>query len=78
MAVKVQIGGIDMNGYGGRDPHPEPEDSGQVATLLAFQPDQEDTDIFTVRMADGRVLDLVAHEIESLEVDHTSAEEECL
>jgi hypothetical protein len=78
MAVKVRIGSIDMDGYWGRSPHPEKEDSGTTATLLSFQPDQEDTDIFTVRMEDGRIIELVLHEVESLELDYSNGADQNL
>jgi hypothetical protein len=68
----VKIGRVDMDGYWGRENHPEKTDSGQTAELMSvelqrFNPEPvDDADFVKVRMADGRVVDLVETEIESI------------
>ncbi len=43
--LKVEIGTIDMDGYCGRDNHPEASDGGQIAEVVSVETIEEDDDL---------------------------------
>lgn len=72
LVLVARVGQVDMHGYNGRELHPEASDSGQVGrvmrvTVQEFEVDPvDDADVYRVMLTDGRVVDLVEHEIAEL------------
>ena len=70
--MKIMIDRIDMNGYWGREHHPEPSDEGKVGTVIGWEC-IDDEDVFTVAV-DGegahsapRILEIMGHEVKAIE-----------
>ncbi len=76
LALSVKIGTIDTEAFCGRDFHPLESDSGAVAEVVSLDlqrfkvEPREDVDVVRVRMADGRIVDLVEFEVESITGGH--------
>jgi len=73
LKIVVKIGKIDNDGYFGRDNlHPKEEDSWKEAELIGIELQREnplpinDVDFVRVRMKDGRIVELVEHEIQAI------------
>ena len=80
MKIEVKIGTVDMEGFCGRDLHPEPTDSGKTGELIKMETitDEQWWDgepensndftfqLFTVKMDDGRLVEFVEFEVESI------------
>lgn len=65
MKIKIKIGTVDMDGYCGRDLHPEREDAGSIGDLEKMERIYGEN-LYTVRLEDGRRVELVDHEIEAV------------
>ena len=74
--IVVTIGCVDMDAFQGREFHPEPEDLGKqgyVIEVYQFEDDPCDCDCeegmacYTLQMEDGRVLEVISHEVAKVE-----------
>lgn len=81
--ILVKIGTVDMDGFCGRELHPEETDSGKTGRLVEmktfdnefaeefceeFDENQETFMMFTLVLDDGRIREFVEFEIESIEM----------
>lgn len=74
MAINLRIRSVDMNGFLGRENHPEPEMKGEVVRLVGvsveppadweLEDGEERLDVYTCRRADGSLVDLMEFEVE--------------
>ena len=70
MTLTLTIGNVDLDGYNGRDFHPEPTDEGLVGTVTAMETEYDDDGegikMFTVVLNDERMLQVMEHEVAKL------------
>jgi hypothetical protein len=78
LRIFVRIGTIDMYGFLGRDLHPLASDAGKVGQLVKLEQDAPEpyeamgvapVSIVTVKLDDGRLVELVDFEIASMQVE---------
>lgn len=65
MKIKIKIGTVDMDGYCGRELHPEREDEGAIGVLEKMERIHGEA-LYTVRLGEYRRVELVDHEIEAV------------
>ncbi len=64
--LKVTIGTVDMDGYNGRDHHPEATDAGRAGRVLYVHSDGL-LDCYTIQMEE-KIVEVMQHEVASLEI----------
>jgi hypothetical protein len=73
MLIRIRVRRVDMDGYCGRDLHPDRSDEGACGTVEKFEtitdeffggPEPDSFAVLTVRLDDGRLLEFIDHEVD--------------